>query len=319
MIYQSRRRFLAHASLAFASSLLPAALSANSFSTKDRQFKLSINPGAIGVKTNQAGLLDMAVKYGFEAIVPFPEELAKMTSAQLKEIAAKMKTANIVWGSAGLPMQFRTDDETFRKGLTQLPKLAEAVASVGGTRMNTWIMPTHKTLSYRENFEEHAERLHAIGKVIGHFGIDLGLEYVGPKTLMARDRFAFIRSMKELKELLEAISLPNVKIQLDSFHWFCAGETVADLLTLSKDDIVTVDLNDAKAGRSADEQLDGERELPLGSGLVDLKGFLDALVQIGYDGPVRAEPFNQPLRDMPDDQALKTTYTAMRKAFDLIN
>jgi sugar phosphate isomerase/epimerase len=49
-----------------------------------------------------------------------------------------------------------------------------------------------------------------------------------------------------------------------------------------------------------------------------LKSFLAALVQIGYDGPVRAEPFNQALRDMDDQEALQTTYRAMKRAFDLV-
>jgi hypothetical protein len=41
------------------------------------------------------------------------------------------------------------------------------------------------------------------------------------------------------------------------------------------------------------------------------------LVEIGYDGPTRAEPFNQPLRDMDDEDALKATADAMKKAFKL--
>ena len=280
---------------------------------------MSLNPGALGVQLSQIELLEAAHQYGFEAIVAYPDELMKMKEDQLTSLLRDMKSKNISWGSASLPAQFRKDETKFRDDLKLLPAKAEALSKVGASRMNTWIMPTHETLSYRENFKQHASRLREIGKVIGHFGIDLGLEYVGPKTLMARDRFAFIRTMKEAKELLQAIGLPNVKIQLDSFHWYCAGETVADILTLDKNDIVTVDLNDARAGFTADEQLDQKRELPLGSGVVDLKAFLGALVQIGYDGPVRAEPFNQVLRDMPDQEALKTTHTAMSKAFALLD
>ena len=48
------------------------------------------------------------------------------------------------------------------------------------------------------------------------------------------------------------------------------------------------------------------------------KGFLNALVKIGYDGPVRAEPFNQSLRDLEDDPACKATVDSLKKAFKLI-
>ncbi len=78
------------------------------------------------------------------------------------------------------------------------------------------------------------------------------------------------------------------------------------------------DLNDAPAGIAVDEQMDNSRELPAATGVIDLKGFLGALVKIGYDGPVRAEPFNQPLNRMDDLDALKATAAAMRKAFAMV-
>ena len=101
-------------------------------------------------------------------------------------------------------------------------------------------------------------------------------------------------------------------------HWFCAGEAKRDLLKLKPYEIVTVDLNDAKAGRTADEQLDWERELPADSGVVNIKDFLSALVEIGYDGPIRAEPFNTELNKLENDQALEKTIDAMRNAISQI-
>jgi 2-keto-myo-inositol isomerase len=135
---------------------------------------------------------------------------------------------------------------------------------------------------------------------------------------MSRNKFAFIRTMREVRELIDATGEKNMGVQLDSFHWFCAGDTVADLLTLDREDIVTVDLNDAYAGRTADEQIDGQRELPTATGVIDLKAFLGALVQIGYDGPIRAEPFNKKLNDMENEEAVKLTAEMMTRAFALV-
>ena len=56
----------------------------------------------------------------------------------------------------------------------------------------------------------------------------------------------------------------------------------------------------------------------MATGVIDMQSFMSALVEIGYDGPTRAEPFNQALRDMEDEAALKATYDAMKKAFDLV-
>ncbi|MDG2448229.1 MAG: hypothetical protein P8M34_01280, partial [Saprospiraceae bacterium] len=70
-------------------------------------------------------------------------------------------------------------------------------------------------------------------------------------------------------------------------------------------------------GRDIYSQLDWERMLPGDSGVIDLKGFVNALKTLGYDGPVRAEPFNKLLNEMNDNDALKKTYNAMKKAVDL--
>jgi sugar phosphate isomerase/epimerase len=286
---------------------------------KERKFKMGLNPGAIGVSLDQNELLQKASEYGFESIVAYSGTLAEWDDSKISEFLEEMNAKNIVWGACGLPMDFRKDEATQRKGLLELPKHAKALQKAGATRMSTWIMPTHPDLTYMENFKQHAERLGDIARILGHYNIKLGLEYVGPKTLMARDKYSFVHTMAECKELIEATGEPNVGVQLDSFHWFCAGETKADLLTLSNEDIVTVDLNDARAGFTADEQIDQKRELPMATGVVDMQSFMDALVEIGYDGPIRAEPFNQALRDMDDIAALKATADAMKKAFNLVD
>lgn len=314
----NRRTFIKQAGVAAAAAFVPFEISGCMTGTSKRKFRMSLNPGAIGVQVNQEELLEAAVKYGFEAIVPFSSTLLEWSDGQLNEFLDKMKSQNITWGASGLPMNFRTEEATHREGIKELPKHAAVLQKAGVTRMSTWIMPTHPELTYLQNFKQHSERLAEVCRILGDYGIRFGLEYVGPKTLMTSQKFSFVRTMAECRDLIEGIGEPNVGFQLDSFHWFCAGETKEDLLTLTNDQIATVDLNDAKAGRTADEQIDGERELPMASGLVDMQSFMDAMVEIGYDGPMRAEPFNQELRDMDNDAALKATYEAMKKAFDLV-
>ena len=57
----------------------------------------------------------------------------------------------------------------------------------------------------------------------------------------------------------------------------------------------------------------------MATGLIPAEKFLKALVQIGFDGPVRAEPFNQVLNDTEDEPAVKATAAAMRQAFSLVS
>ncbi len=110
----------------------------------------------------------------------------------------------------------------------------------------------------------------------------------------------------------------NVGLVLDSWHWYTAGETEADLRTLSSADVVSVDLNDAPAGVPVDQQIDNQRELPGATGVIPVGRFLAALKAMDYDGPVRAEPFNKAVNDLPDNEACARVIQAMRKAMALV-
>ncbi len=313
----NRRKFLQSASCLAA--FAPFSTNAFSWGNSDaRKFTLCLNAGNIGVEATQQQLLEMAVEHGFEAISTYAQSLSEMSDQEIGDFVGMMKAKGIQWGSAGLPVDFRKDESTFKEGIQPLPKYVKAMKKAGATRMNTWILSFDHDLTYRENFKQHTRRLTEVADILQDQDVRLGLEYVGPRTLQARGKYSFIRTMEENKELIAAIDRPNVGFVLDSFHWFCAGETKEDLLTLKNEDIVVVDLNDARAGYTADEQIDGKRELPSATGVIDLKAFLSALIEIGYDGPVRAEPFNQPLRDMNDHDALSATYKAMKKSFDLV-
>jgi sugar phosphate isomerase/epimerase len=93
---------------------------------------------------------------------------------------------------------------------------------------------------------------------------------------------------------------------------------LTDLLALKNAQVVSVDLNDAPAGVPIDQQQDGKRELPAATGVIDAAAFLNALNRIGYDGPVRAEPFNKAVNDLDDEPACEAVAKAMKKAFALI-
>ncbi len=48
--------------------------------------------------------------------------------------------------------------------------------------------------------------------------------------------------------------------------------------------------------------------------MIDAAGFVKALVQVGYDGPVRPEPFNKVLNELDNEAACAATIAAMKKA-----
>lgn len=284
----------------------------------NRRMTINLVCGMIGVQANQRAAIDLAHAHGFESVEAMPNDLARMSETELKELRAEMKSKNVAFGAAGLPVDFRQDEGRFLEGLKSLPRLASALQRAGVTRVGTWISPSHNTLTYTQNFKQHARRLREIADVLRDKNIRFGLEYVGTKTLRDRARYHFVHSMAETKDLLAEIRLPNVGFVLDSWHWWNANETAEDILTLQAEQIVAVDLNDAPAGIPKEKQIDGQRELPMATGVIPVGDFLNALQKLGYDGPVRAEPFNKPLNDLNNEEACAKTAEALRKAFALI-
>jgi sugar phosphate isomerase/epimerase len=284
--------------------------------TGRRKMTIHLTPGTIGVRATQPEVVELAHYYGFEAVEPQVDYLAGLSDADLAKLRDQMQARQLVWGAAGLRVDFRTADEAFMEGMKRLPADAKTLQRAGVTRVGTWMRPTHESWTYRRHFDTYAQRLGKIADVYKDHGIRLGLEYVGPKLSWSAQKHPFIHTMAETKELLAAMGRRNVGFVLDSWHWYTAQETVQDLLTLKNADIVSVDLNDAPAGLKVEQQIDSQRELPCATGVIDVAGFLKALQTVGYDGPVRPEPFNAALRAMPKEQALAATIAAMRKAFE---
>jgi len=279
-----------------------------------RQFTLCLSCGLIGVPGDPRKLIGWASRFGFESIEPPVSFLATLPEAELQAYREEMKARKLAWGAAGVPVDFRGTDSAFQEGMKSLPDYAKTLERAGVTRTATWLTPGHRSLTYLANFRVHAARLREVARVLGDHGVRLGLEYVGPKTSWSNFRFPFIHTMGEMKELIAEIGRENVGFLLDSWHWYTAQETEADLLTLRAGDVVMCHLNDAPSGVPVNQQVDNHRELPCATGVIDVKAFLGGLIRIGYDGPVACEPFSQELRRLPIEEALETVAAAMKKS-----
>jgi sugar phosphate isomerase/epimerase len=303
--------------LAAAAGTVGCAVAAQTVETR-RKMTMDLMPGAIGVRVGPREAIDLAARHGFESVAPDAGAMAPMSDGEIRELVGHLRDNNLVFGAAGLPVDFRGTEEKFRENLAQLPATARALERGEVTRVGTWISPAHDERTYLQNLRLHATRLREIAHILGDHGMRFGLEYVGPKTSWTSRRFPFVHTMVEMKELIAEIDMPNVGFVLDSWHWYTAGETEEDLLSLTHEDVVAVDLNDAPDGIPVDEQMDLRRRLPATTGVIDLRTFLGALVKIDYDGPVRAEPFDETLRELPTDEAVARTAEAMKRAFALI-
>jgi len=312
----SRRTFCASAIATAA--LCSARPSAAAQAKAKVRFYKNLGQGHIGVRANQQQALEYAVKYGFDSITPNPAEFENKSVSQIRRWVETMKDRGIRYGSAGLGVEYRKDEDRFRGDMARLPKQASILKQLGVKRVATWILPGHRELTYLQNFAQHKRRLGEVARVLKDHDIRLGLEFVGPRTSRSRSRFPFICTQHGMMELADAIGTGNVGLLLDSWHWYTSHGTVKELLGLSGADVVHVHVNDAPAGIGVDQQVDNRRKLPVTTGVIDLKGFVNALVKIGYDGPVECEPFDQELRKSEDGAALQETIKSLNRLWDLI-
>jgi sugar phosphate isomerase/epimerase len=312
---QNRRGFIKSSSIA---SLGLISLSQNLYSMdrlSSRKMKISLMPGTVGINVNTYELLDLAIKNKFESIYPLINDLKKMSTMELSDYLDKMVSNSISFDVSILPVDFSQTDSVFNNGIKVLKDYCKVMRKIDSVGFCRWIMPTSNNLTYLKNFKIHKERLKECAKIIGDNDMKLGLEFVGPKTLMARDQFSFIRTINELRELISEIDERNVGYQLDTFHLYCANHSIEDLRFLNKDDIIMCQLNDAVKGRTRDEQIDLERNLPGKTGLIDTAPFLNFLQEVGYDRTVSAEPFNKDLNKMNNEEAAKITYDSIKNSF----
>lgn len=277
----------------------------------------ALSPGCIGVRVESlAQRIAAAKEFGFAGVDISVNEIADLVDTSGAEsVIAQFEAAEVIACGWGFPIAWSGSEEEYKAGLEALPRFAKAAAEIGCFRTATWIMPASNDRAFDENLEFHIDRFTPIAKILGDFGHRLGLEFIGPKTIRNNYKYTFVHDMSGMLDMTSKIG-ENVGLLLDCWHLYTSHGRASDVAKLQETDVVYVHVNDAPAGIAVDEQMDHVRGLPGETGVIDIKGFLEALKGIGYSGPVIPEPFKKELNDLPDDAArLEATAASMRKIF----
>ena len=258
--------------------------------------------------------IPLAVKYGYGGIYyDIKKESSEIDPAEFSDLLAKN---NLINGGFGLPVEFRKSREIFETDLASMKAYCEFAKKTGSTRCTTWLMPCHDTLDYKSNFDQHRERLGEVAKLLEEYSIRLGFEFVGPSSLRKGKAHEFIHDLDGLNELIKAIGTSNLGYLLDVFHWDLAGQVFADFRKIPNAEwVVMAHINDAPKGRSMEEQLDQQRELPGATGVLRITEFMKGLQNLKYDGPVLVEPFYAPLKAIAFENAVKAAKAGMDKVW----
>ncbi|HEY3289806.1 MAG TPA: sugar phosphate isomerase/epimerase family protein [Anaerolineae bacterium] len=276
----------------------------------------NLNPGALGHNVPFDQTCSFAQKYQFAGVdldLGYLSEIVRTKS--LKAAKDWLEATGLKVGAYGLSVAWRDwdSDSTYNASLRKFVEETSLAAEFGCVRCTTWVMPRSDTLNFNRHFDLVVHRLKPVAEILKAYGIWLGLEFVGPRTLRAGHPFDFVHTMDGIRALGAAIGTGNVGMLLDCFHWYTAHGTVTEIEALPAEEVVYVHVNDGKSGRTADDQIDNEREMVGATGLIDIAGFYGALRKIGYQGPVTVEPFSATVRAMTPEQAIAATSAALDK------
>ena len=177
-------------------------------------------------------------------------------------------------------------------------------------------MPGNNERAYDEQYAWLLERFRPAAEAAKAAGLQIGIEFISPKTLRNLFTYESIYSLQQMLGFAKDAGTGNVGVLFDVWHHYTAHGTIDEIDNLKASDVLYVHVNDAPKGLEIDEQIDNKRTLPLATGVIDAPEMLRRLAKIGYTGPVASEPFSDELNAVGATDPLaaaKTTAEATQK------
>ena len=278
---------------------------------------LSLNTGALGLgELPLEKRIAIAKSNGFAAL---DLSLGGLSEDQARAIGHQVTASNLRAGSFGLPLNINAPDAEFEVALPKVAALAPVAAAAGSLRTGCYMLPASNTRDYAANLEWYLSRYRRLVAILAPHGIQLGIEFLGEHLVAKCGQHPFIWDLPGMRALLDAIG-PGAGVIFDLFHWYCSGGTADTLAGQIKGMPITcVHLNDAVPGRSPLEQIDNDRRLPGETGIIDARGAIRVLRDLGIEAPAIVEPFKpwtERFAKMPPEEACAQVARAARSVLE---
>lgn len=248
-------------------------------------FKYCLNTATIrGQKLKLEQEIDVAGKAGYNAIEPWIEKLETYAkSNKLSELSKRLNDNKLTVESAIGFAAWIVDDPTLRKkGLEDAKRAMGLVAELGGKRLAA--PPVGATdakvnIDLRQAADRYRELLELGDKIgvvpqVEIWGFSKNISRLGEGALLA----------------IEA-SHPKACVLADVYHLYKGGSGFAGLKQLSAAGLQVFHMNDYP-DIPRDKIVDKDRVYP-GDGIAPLKEILKGLYDLGFNGVLSLELFNQ--------------------------
>lgn len=152
----------------------------------------------------------------------------------------------------------------------------------------------------RNRFRELSERA-------GDRGLSVALEIVA---------WGNVHDVDTALEIINGI--PNAGLVIDSWHIFRGGVPLRDVERIPADNLLCIQVNDARAAIGSGLAADTLHRLPCGEGTLDLKGFMTCLNRSGSGVPVSVEIISAEFAALELADAARISYLTTRNMLDTV-
>ncbi len=272
---------------------------------------------ALGISGHQSEIIELALSNGFSGIDVNMTEFATRVRLKGMPYAKRLlASAKIRVGTFSLPLDWDSDDETFKKEVAKLPEYGEYAAEVGCTRTTMVLTPAGDQRPYHENFEFHRHRLQEVCTTLAPSGLRLAVGFRATEQHRRDKAFQFIHDLDALTLLVNMAAAPNLGLLVDVWEIVACGASVEDVRKLSPEQVVAVQVADMPADVPLAELDDRSRILPGGEGgRINVASFLAILHEMQYDGPVTVKASKGAFQSRRREMVVKQTAEALDKVW----
>ena len=250
--------------------------------------------------------VELAAEAGFDAIEPWDRELEVYEKAggSLEKLGENIKELGLFVPSViGLWGVLANSEEDFEKRIGEHRNRLRMVKAIGAAHVQC--IPDFK---YKDDFNlESGAACYA------------RISEIAQKDYGLKTGIIFLNAVGNLKTVADAVKLgmksgwKDVKIIPDSYHNYHGGTPLNSLRMLRGSAIAIYQFSDAPKGQEKkDSWCDGERVLP-GDGQLPLVEELQILLEIGYEGCVSLELYNEEYRKREPKKFLKEAHAKTLK------
>jgi sugar phosphate isomerase/epimerase len=207
----------------------------------------------------------------------------------------------------GFPANLFGTAAEFEQSVPEFDVQSRLAAAIGCRLTLCYIPPFSTKLSFNDLFVQTVDRLRRLAPFLRRDGVHIGFEFIGPTETRRETPYDFIHTVDGTRALIAAAGIyGHAGFKFDVHHWRHSGAGLLDIHHCDPEYLLYVELNDGGGGHDAFTMPEFERELPLTTGVNDVADFLRALRRKGYRGPVAVEPWNQGIKDLPLEDAVRT-------------